>query len=138
MSWTTDNFDWTSDDESIVLREQRSLAVYPNSRGGIVIREERAWDDDSDCYIVIRPEHAHTVAARILALAEAELEAEAAPATSSNALRQQRYRQRKRNGGVTPPVTGRVAAAVMGGVTDGGGTVDGICAPLEPLEDLLL
>jgi hypothetical protein len=47
-----DDFDWASDD-SVILHEQRATAVYRNKFGGIVIRQEKAWDEDADPYIVV-------------------------------------------------------------------------------------
>jgi hypothetical protein len=50
------DFDWFSDD-SIVLRPQLAVAIYQNERGGLVIRQERNWDEDNDTFIVISPEN---------------------------------------------------------------------------------
>jgi hypothetical protein len=47
------DFDWSSDNEDIVLREQRALAVYWNTRGDLVIRQERYWDEIDDPFLVI-------------------------------------------------------------------------------------
>lgn len=45
-------FNW-NDGEDIVVHEQRALAVYENKFGGIVIRQERSWDDEDDTFIVL-------------------------------------------------------------------------------------
>jgi len=45
-------FNW-NDGEDIVVHEQRALAVYENKFGGIVIRQEQAWDDEDDTVIVL-------------------------------------------------------------------------------------
>lgn len=54
-----DDFNW-SRDPSIVLREQRATAIYRNGYNGIVIRQERNWDEDSDPFMVITDENAVT------------------------------------------------------------------------------
>jgi len=45
-------FKW-SDDESIIVPEQHAVAAYFNPAGGLVIRQERAWDQEEDTIIVI-------------------------------------------------------------------------------------
>jgi hypothetical protein len=54
-----DDFDWAND-PAVILHEQRATAVYQNKFGGIVIRQERAWDEESDPYVVICAENAVT------------------------------------------------------------------------------
>jgi hypothetical protein len=54
-----DDFDWATD-ESVVLHEQRATAVYQNRFGGLVIRQEKAWDEDGDPFIVIGSENTVT------------------------------------------------------------------------------
>jgi hypothetical protein len=54
-----DDFDW-SNDEDIVLREQQSIAIYRNKYEGIVIRQERRWNEDEDTVIVITRENIGT------------------------------------------------------------------------------
>lgn len=49
-------FDWTGDD-SVVLGEQLAVACYINTRGNVVIRQERGWDEQDDTIIVVRPEN---------------------------------------------------------------------------------
>jgi len=51
-----EDFDWKSD-PSVVLQEQRATAVYHNPYSGIVIRQERLWDEESDPYVVISAEN---------------------------------------------------------------------------------
>jgi hypothetical protein len=54
VSLSNDNdFDWSSDNEDVVLREQRALAVYWNTRGDLVIRQERDWSENDDSFLVI-------------------------------------------------------------------------------------
>lgn len=47
-----EEFDW-SDRDSIVLQEQRRTAIYWNLNGDLVIRQEKDWNDNDDCFIVI-------------------------------------------------------------------------------------
>jgi hypothetical protein len=51
-----DDFDWTND-PSVVLQEQRATAVYQNAHGGIVIRQEKYWNEESDPHVVICQEN---------------------------------------------------------------------------------
>jgi hypothetical protein len=51
-----DDFDWSAecrDGGSVVLREQRATAIYRNTAGDLVIRQERAWNEEEDPFIVI-------------------------------------------------------------------------------------
>ncbi|WET74102.1 hypothetical protein [Rhizobium croatiense] len=51
-----DDFDWTGADlESVIIEEQRSIAVYRNKFGSIVIRAE---DPDEDRCIVLSSDDA--------------------------------------------------------------------------------
>lgn len=61
----TANFDW-NDDEGVIIPVQAAVAVYENQRGDIVIRQQRAWDKDSDTLIFIRPENALAIVHAIL------------------------------------------------------------------------
>ena len=51
-----DNFDWFTD-ASVVLQDQRATAIYRNRSNGIVIRQERTWDEESDPFMVITDEN---------------------------------------------------------------------------------
>ena len=44
--------DWNHGQE-VIIREQRSIAVYTNPHGGVVIREEQTWDEENDTFIVL-------------------------------------------------------------------------------------
>lgn len=53
--------DWIHGQE-VIIQEQRAVAVYRNGKNGIVIREERAWDEEEDKVIVLStPEAAHAL-----------------------------------------------------------------------------
>lgn len=45
-------FDW-SDDDGIAFRVYGSVAVYPNTKGDVVIRREREWHEGDDALIII-------------------------------------------------------------------------------------
>lgn len=67
-------FDWQSDD-SVVVPKTKSIAVYENKHGNVVIRQGGYPEDDE--IIVIHRSHAKVVAESILrVLAEAEAEGE--------------------------------------------------------------
>lgn len=103
------SFDW-NDRESVTVPEQLAVAIYRNPYGAVVIRQERAWDEDSDIYIIIQPENAEAVANAILREAGVMIDHGAANAAfndfqtrdgsrdNTNAERQRRYRERHRNG----------------------------------------
>ena len=48
---TAEDFDWSADGSSIILREQPATAVYFNREGSLVIRQHRWPDEDSFVYI---------------------------------------------------------------------------------------
>ena len=52
-------FDW-ADKESIVVRRVDPIAIYKNTEGDIVIRQQRA-DDPDDAIITIPPQQLHFV-----------------------------------------------------------------------------
>jgi hypothetical protein len=51
-----EEFDWAND-PSVILQEQRATAVYRNGYGGIVIRQEKYWNEETDPVVVITPEN---------------------------------------------------------------------------------
>ena len=59
----SDDFDWR-DDSAVVLQEQPATAVYVNTYGSIIVRQHM-WPDD-DVHVMVRPEHAKTLAEAIL------------------------------------------------------------------------
>jgi hypothetical protein len=48
----SEDFKW-NDTESVVVRQQDAIAVYPNPAGDLVIRRRQAWNEDEDVWIVI-------------------------------------------------------------------------------------
>ncbi|TPK70189.1 hypothetical protein FJ930_19670 [Mesorhizobium sp. B2-4-15] len=44
--------DWSNGRE-VVIQEQWAIAVYTNTANGIVIRQERGWDEDEDMVIFL-------------------------------------------------------------------------------------
>jgi hypothetical protein len=66
---TEKDFAWSADQEDIVLREQPSIAIYRNPYDGIVIRQERRWDEDDDTFIVINRENIDTFLDRLTDIA---------------------------------------------------------------------
>ena len=69
-----DDFDWFGS-ASVVVHEQRSVAVYwnDNFEGAIVIREKAGDLEDCDHYIRIQPDKALNVARAILRVAGIEV-----------------------------------------------------------------
>ena len=61
------DFDWDdAGDSDIIVRHQPAIAVYANGTGSVVVRQERAWDEDTDLCIFVRPENAKRIAEAIL------------------------------------------------------------------------
>jgi hypothetical protein len=46
------DFSWTNE-EAVVLREQRQTAIYWNPDGDLVLRQRADWDEENDPYLVI-------------------------------------------------------------------------------------
>lgn len=71
-----EDFSWDlTKNPDIVMPEQRSLAVYSNTQGAVVIRQEKRWpDEDEDNIFTILPAHIDAFVERLMrAKAEAEL-----------------------------------------------------------------
>lgn len=51
-----EDFDWAND-PSVILQEQRATAIYRNGYGGIVIRQEKYWNEEMDPVVVVTPEN---------------------------------------------------------------------------------
>lgn len=62
-------FDWTNDNPDVVAPDARATAVYLNAEGEIVIRQQKAWDEEDDPFLALPPEYAIRVARKILRLA---------------------------------------------------------------------
>jgi hypothetical protein len=60
------DLDWR-DSESVVVPEQQAIAVYTNVNDVVVVRQERAWDEDSDTIVLIHRQHVLTVVEAMLA-----------------------------------------------------------------------
>jgi len=69
MSPGDDDFDWSADALDVVQREVPTIAVYPNPFGQICIRQQRAWDEDEDVYIIVAPYTASRMADALLRVA---------------------------------------------------------------------
>jgi hypothetical protein len=95
-----DDFDWLHDD-SVVLRQQDSVAVYENPAGDLVIRREAASYENEDVCVVINRHHVLPVVdamLRVAGLATPQLMLP--PPTQQatpGAIRQKRYRDRQRD-----------------------------------------
>lgn len=59
-----DDFDWAND-PSVILQEQRATAIYKNKYDGVVIRQERSWDEESDPFLVIAEHNCATFLDRL-------------------------------------------------------------------------
>jgi hypothetical protein len=64
-------FDWFND-QAIILREQRQVAIYRNRMDGLVMRQERDWHEDEDVFIVIAPENVRRFVDRLTEAARLE------------------------------------------------------------------
>ncbi|WP_340672539.1 hypothetical protein [Bradyrhizobium ottawaense] len=69
-----DRFDWSVNNEDVLLAEQRTTAVYVNRWGQAVIRQERNWDEESDPFMTIDHKHLPAVIERLQEIASAPLD----------------------------------------------------------------
>jgi len=44
---------WSRDNPDLVCPAQSAIVVYENNFGQAVIRQERAWDEEDDTYVII-------------------------------------------------------------------------------------
>jgi hypothetical protein len=102
-----DDFDWRSDD-SVVLREQLSIAVYSNTMGGVVIRRERYWDEDDDCVVSFQPQNVDRVCEALKAAAREALAMERMPIGAA-AARTSRSNCNGQHVGTLPLLEGAIA-----------------------------
>ncbi|WP_141339716.1 hypothetical protein [Bradyrhizobium sp. USDA 3458] len=65
-----DDFSWSINNEDVVVPDQRKTAIYTNQWGQAVIRQERAWDEPEDTFVVIDHSHLPTVIAALLKIAD--------------------------------------------------------------------
>jgi hypothetical protein len=68
-----DRFDWSANNEDVLLAEQRTTAVYVNRWGQAVIRQERNWDEETDPFMTIDHAHLPAVIERLQEIARAPL-----------------------------------------------------------------
>ena len=80
-----DDFNWRTDD-TIVYRYQPATAVYENTSGLIVVRQERGELDDDDTVLLVTPESGELLAAAIAKLSR-ELLSAGRSATATAAVR---------------------------------------------------
>lgn len=72
-------FSWRDDADAVVVRRQEPIAIYLNSDGAVVIRQEDQWNDD-DPIIVVQCSNAQAVADALLAAARQAMEIQKAEA----------------------------------------------------------
>lgn len=65
---SADAFDWSRDD-SIVVEEQPSIAIFLNSRNHVVIRQRGYSSEDEDEFVTIAPQNLMAVIDRLCDLA---------------------------------------------------------------------
>jgi hypothetical protein len=46
---------WSADDPDVVIPEQPATAVYKNAMGGVVICQQRGWNEGEDPFVWIQP-----------------------------------------------------------------------------------
>ena len=49
----SEDFDWNAVDESLLTPSVQAVAVYLNAKGDLVIRQQAAWDEDADSFVVL-------------------------------------------------------------------------------------
>lgn len=61
-----DDYDWKG--AAVVVREQQAIAMYRDDTGNLVIRQERAWDEEYDSCIMINEHNAERFFVELSAL----------------------------------------------------------------------
>ncbi len=56
---------WHPEDPDVVIGDQPAVAVYVNSFGAVIVRQERRWDEEEDACIGVRPEVLHLLIAAL-------------------------------------------------------------------------
>lgn len=64
------DFDW-GDDDCVIVESQAAVAVYCNEKGAVVIRQERAWCDEGDHFVVIDTRNVPTLINKLRELTDA-------------------------------------------------------------------
>jgi hypothetical protein len=64
------SFDWSYQNQDVIVPEQRSLAVYKNNFGQAVIRVERNWDEEGDPFVAIDHAQIPAIIAALRAIAD--------------------------------------------------------------------
>ena len=71
MTEAADKFDWSASNEDIIQHSVQGVAVYINTRGNIVIRQEANWpDDNEDTFIELTWDAATALSGRLPQLIE--------------------------------------------------------------------
>lgn len=65
-----DDYDWSADNGSVVLRAYGSIAVHENPYGDVVIRQERDAMEDEDHWVVVPVQDAELIAQAIIEKAQ--------------------------------------------------------------------
>jgi hypothetical protein len=47
------DFDWNDAKDDLIVPSTQAVAVYLNTAGNIVIRQERDWNGDDDTFVVV-------------------------------------------------------------------------------------
>ncbi|HUT51077.1 MAG TPA: hypothetical protein VM325_17235 [Alphaproteobacteria bacterium] len=76
----TEHFDWERDKDDIAVSHQMPIAVYPNCRGEVVVRQRGDICDEDDHFVVVRHTDARSLADAIMREAGAAEEAANRPA----------------------------------------------------------
>lgn len=74
-----DDFDWKPENEDVILPEQRTTAVYVNRWGQAVIRQEKAWDEEDDTFVIIGHANIPAVIAALQEIAARPVDRDDAP-----------------------------------------------------------
>lgn len=56
---------WSRDNPDLVCPAQSAIVVYQNNYGQAVIRQERAWDEEEDTYVIISKHYLQDVIDRL-------------------------------------------------------------------------
>ena len=67
-------FEWDTNNEDVIVPEQRTTAVYVNRWGQAVIRQEKAWDEEDDAFVIVDRAHLPALISRLQGIVDRPLD----------------------------------------------------------------
>ena len=68
----SDDFDWSTENPEVIQQSVQGVAVYENTAGNIVIRQERGWDEEEDSHILLTTDAARRLSEKLRELIQSK------------------------------------------------------------------